>query len=400
MADDPTWDGLAKGLLVLGVLWWAWVGYAWLTSVVDPEEGVVRLAMFAAMAALLVVALCVPEAFGDSALAVRGRLRASCASAQIALFVLASRDDPALRRSVDGLASGTAVGVGPARGGVVRSTASAQGALWALALVLDMGGPFLFGSEGWKLVPAPLRRAPRADHHHRPGRVDRRDRRRRRGTASTPASSPRRCSASRWRPRCGGSTSTSSRWSRRGACRTRRSGREQNEMARDSYSYLHFPMVAGIVLVALGPEEDARARRRAAEARARPWRCSAARRSTCSPTSPSAGATCTASAASGSPARWSLCALIPLATELAALVTLAIVAAAARGPDRLRDVALRRAARPAAPPARAARIRAPARRGSRSAARSRRRSRAPCPPGARRRSCCDSSPARSPRRRR
>src|SRR4029078_13651986 len=29
-------------------------------------------------------------------------------------------------------------------------------------------------------------------------------------------------------------------------------GRVQNEMARDSYSYLHFPMVAGIVLVALG----------------------------------------------------------------------------------------------------------------------------------------------------
>ena len=29
-------------------------------------------------------------------------------------------------------------------------------------------------------------------------------------------------------------------------------GREQNEMARDSYSLLHFPMVAGIVLVALG----------------------------------------------------------------------------------------------------------------------------------------------------
>jgi low temperature requirement protein LtrA len=29
-------------------------------------------------------------------------------------------------------------------------------------------------------------------------------------------------------------------------------GREQNSMARDSYSYLHYPMVAGIVLVALG----------------------------------------------------------------------------------------------------------------------------------------------------
>src|SRR5215213_10405438 len=39
MANHPTWSGLAQGLLVLGMLWWAWVGYAWLTSVIDPEEG-------------------------------------------------------------------------------------------------------------------------------------------------------------------------------------------------------------------------------------------------------------------------------------------------------------------------------------------------------------------------
>src|SRR3954451_14390852 len=67
MAAEPTWRGLAKGVLVLGMLWWTWVGYAWLTSVVDPEEGFVRLAMFGAMAAVLVIALCVPGAFGDSA---------------------------------------------------------------------------------------------------------------------------------------------------------------------------------------------------------------------------------------------------------------------------------------------------------------------------------------------
>src|SRR5919108_5811567 len=68
MADHPTWEGLAQGVLVLGVLWWSWTGYAWLTSVVDPEEGAVRIAMFAAMAALLIVALCVPNAFDDLAL--------------------------------------------------------------------------------------------------------------------------------------------------------------------------------------------------------------------------------------------------------------------------------------------------------------------------------------------
>src|SRR3954463_16587326 len=60
MAATPTWKGLAQGLLVLSVLWWAGGGYSWLTSVIDPEEGAVRLAMFGAMAAMLVVALCIP----------------------------------------------------------------------------------------------------------------------------------------------------------------------------------------------------------------------------------------------------------------------------------------------------------------------------------------------------
>jgi len=53
MSDDPSWGGLAQGLLVLGVLWWSWTGYTWLTSVVDPEEGAVRGVMFVAMAGLL-----------------------------------------------------------------------------------------------------------------------------------------------------------------------------------------------------------------------------------------------------------------------------------------------------------------------------------------------------------
>ena len=106
MAHHPTWSGLAQGLLVLGVLWWAWVGYAWLTSVIDPEEGAVRLVMFGAMAALLIVSLCVPEAFGDLALTFAlafGVVRV----AHIGLFMLASPDDDALRHSVLGLAAST-----------------------------------------------------------------------------------------------------------------------------------------------------------------------------------------------------------------------------------------------------------------------------------------------------
>ena len=56
----------------------------------------------------------------------------------------------------------------------------------------------------------------------------------------------------RRRARSGGSTSTSSRWSPSGRLSNAAPGREHNEIARDSFSYLHFPMVAGIVLIALG----------------------------------------------------------------------------------------------------------------------------------------------------
>src|SRR4051812_41735612 len=111
MAAHPTWEGLGRGLIVLGLLWWSWVGYAWLTSVVDPEEGAVRLAIFAAMPALLVAALCVPRAFSGNA------LEFACAYgavrfAQIALLGIAGRGDPQLTHSVRTLAGSTAVGVG------------------------------------------------------------------------------------------------------------------------------------------------------------------------------------------------------------------------------------------------------------------------------------------------
>ena len=106
MAADPTWAGVGEAMLVLGLLWWSWVGYAWLTSVLDPEEGAVRLAVVAAIAAFLVVALAVPDAFGELGLTLAlayGAVRA----AHIALFVLASRDDPDLRRSVTSLGIST-----------------------------------------------------------------------------------------------------------------------------------------------------------------------------------------------------------------------------------------------------------------------------------------------------
>jgi low temperature requirement protein LtrA len=57
LSDNPTWSGLGHGLLILGVFWWAWAAYAWLTNTVDPGVGAVWGAMLVAMAAMFVAAL-------------------------------------------------------------------------------------------------------------------------------------------------------------------------------------------------------------------------------------------------------------------------------------------------------------------------------------------------------
>ena len=250
MANEPTWAGLAKGLLVLAVLWWSWVGYAWLTSVVDPEEGGVRLVMFAAMAALLVVALCVPGAFAESALlfaCAYGVVRAM----HIALFLIASRDDPALRQSVLGLAGGSAIGVGLL---IAASGADGwlQGGLWALALLLDMAEPFFCGAEGWSLEhPSHF-----AERHGLIIIIALGE-----SIVAIGVGAHAEVDAGVVAAATLGIAVVSALWwlyfdvvamlAERNLA-SLPPGRERNERARDTYSYLHFPMVAGIVLLALG----------------------------------------------------------------------------------------------------------------------------------------------------
>jgi low temperature requirement protein LtrA len=249
MAATPTWEGLAQGLLVLGVLWWSWTGYAWLTSVVDPEEGAVRLVMFLAMAAFLVAALCVPEAFGSEALLFAlayGVVRV----AHILLFLLASRDDHALRRATLGLAVSTAIGVG-----ILLLAAAAdgwlQGGLWTLALALDMAGGIVIEPSGWRLVPGHF-----AERHGLIVIIALGE-----SIVAIGVGAGLQIDAGVVAAAVLGIVVAAALWwlyfDVVAPVSTRRliaaaEGAERNRMARDSFSYLHFPMVAGIVLVALG----------------------------------------------------------------------------------------------------------------------------------------------------
>jgi low temperature requirement protein LtrA len=249
MSHHPTWDGLVQGLLLLGMLWWAWVGYAWLTSVIDPEEGAVRLVMFGAMAALLIVSLCVPEAFDDLAL-VFALTYGAVRTAQIVLFMLASPDDDALRHAVLGLAASTAIAV------ALLVTASlfdgvAQGALWALALLLDMAGPYFIRPDGWKLMPEHF-----AERHGLIVIIALGE-----SIVAIGVGAAGALTLGIGIVAVLGVALTAAMWwvyfdvvaivaARR--LMEAETGRVQNTMARDSYSYLHLIMVAGIVLVALG----------------------------------------------------------------------------------------------------------------------------------------------------
>jgi low temperature requirement protein LtrA len=249
MSNRPTWEGLAQALLILAVLWWAWTGYAWLTSVVDPEEGAVRIAIFVAMAALLIVAICLPAAFDDLALefalaygVVRG--------GHIALFVIASRDDPDLRSSVSGLAVGTAVAVGLLIGASFLDGA-AQGGVWVLALLIDWGEPYLFGAEGWKLVPAHF-----AERHGLILIVALGE-----SIVAIGVGADVSLTAGIAAAAVLGISLVAGMWWTYfdvvALVSVRRlvqapEGKVRNELARDSYSYIHFLMVAGIVLAALG----------------------------------------------------------------------------------------------------------------------------------------------------
>jgi low temperature requirement protein LtrA len=153
MSAHPSWEAVGQGMLVLAALWWAWAAYSWLTNTLDPEQDGTRLAVLAAMAAMLVVALAVPQAFGDDAILFGGAYFAVRAL-HILLYEIAarSRGDEELHTNVHLMAPGALSG--PALLIVAGFLdGAAQAGLWALALAIDYTSPLRAGPGGWSLSP-------------------------------------------------------------------------------------------------------------------------------------------------------------------------------------------------------------------------------------------------------
>jgi low temperature requirement protein LtrA len=149
---DPTWAGVGRGLLILAVLWWGWAAYAWLTNTLDPDEGAVWGAMIVAIAAMFIAALAVPEAFGSDGV-VFGVAFLIVNLMHGTLYALGARGDrelvAAILRNTPWAFSGTALILAA---GFVDG--DLKPVLWLAALGVGFFGPLLGRLSGWRVQPA------------------------------------------------------------------------------------------------------------------------------------------------------------------------------------------------------------------------------------------------------
>jgi low temperature requirement protein LtrA len=249
LADDPTWGGVFRGMLVLAALWWGWSVFAWLTSTTDVDEGGVRLVMLAATAAMFGVALAVPGAFGDDAV-LFGVAYVLVRSLHLVLSGTVARDDPDRLGAIVRFAPTAMLGAFLiAFAGFLEG--DARIAVWCVALAIDYLGPVVVGvGRGWRVAPEHF-----AERH---GLIvlialgesiiaigigagfDLVT-----GVVVAAALGVVVVSALWWLY-----FDVAAIFSRRRLMQA--TGLELHRLALDGYSYLHLPMIAGVVLFALG----------------------------------------------------------------------------------------------------------------------------------------------------
>jgi low temperature requirement protein LtrA len=258
ISSNLTGRGVLQGMIVLSLIWWCWVGYSWIGNVVQADEGFARATFIAVMATMFIAALAIPESFDDRPGGLNGPMTLAVCYAivrfvHVGLFAYAARDarDAALMRQLAKfgavtLLSVVLMAVGALIGGHSQIT------LWLAAVAVDYVGTQAIGAGGWRL--------------YSPGHFSERH-----GliiiialgesivaigvgATAVPIAAPLILAAVL------GILLVATMWwvyfdvtalaaERRLA---RAEGVERARIARDAYSYLHLPMIAGVVFAALG----------------------------------------------------------------------------------------------------------------------------------------------------
>lgn len=158
IAHAPTLAGFGKGALVAWLVWWLWSQFAWAGSAVDLETNRrAQACVVFAVPGALVMAVAIPQAFGSGA-AQFGVAYLVTQAIALALIGLEMWGDPDLRATFIAYVGLAAIGpCAVALGGFVPG--NARVALWGLGAFLGFAGAISTGRKrpgdgGWLIQPA------------------------------------------------------------------------------------------------------------------------------------------------------------------------------------------------------------------------------------------------------
>jgi low temperature requirement protein LtrA len=253
LSEHLTWVGELQGAALLAVLWSSWAVYSWLTNAVPAEDVIpARIVIFTSMAAMFVASLAVPGAFGHSGV-LFGLAYFMVQLLQVLLYALATTSEPDQRQAILRLAPGF-VGAPVLLIAAGFLDGYAQGALWAVALAAGYGVAFVRGVSGFRVHAGHF-----AERHGLVVIIALGESIVAAGVGVSGLALGTGVLAA---VVVGLALAAALWWAyfdlvmltaehRLSAAQ----GEERARLARDCYSYLHLPMVAGIIFVALGVKQ-------------------------------------------------------------------------------------------------------------------------------------------------
>jgi low temperature requirement protein LtrA len=137
---DLTWAGAAEAAFLLCAVYWAWNYTTWMTNWFDPEVAAVRLVLVLVMLASLLMAVSIPEAFGDHGLL----FAASYCALQVGrnAFVVAVTPPGPFHSNFQQILGWSLLSVPLWIGGALAQ-GNARWALWLAAFGLDLAAPLV-----------------------------------------------------------------------------------------------------------------------------------------------------------------------------------------------------------------------------------------------------------------
>ncbi|MFH8370465.1 low temperature requirement protein A [Streptomyces sp. NPDC018031] len=257
MAADPTPLRVFGAAVVLALLWWCWCCFAWLGNVVRADSGAMFAVLVTVMAVVLIMSLTVPEVFHDAPGGLSGPMVfVLCYGAVRVLHLVSYRiSSPGDDRLHATLRRTALLSVAPPFLLLLVGTAFSgvtQVLIWLAAVLIDYCGVYVTGASGWR-VTSPGHFAERhaliviialGESFIAIGV----------GMSGYPVSAPVLAATA------AGLAVVAGLW--RMYFRhideiaehrlTSLEGDDRTRLARDAYTFLHLPLVAGIVLTALG----------------------------------------------------------------------------------------------------------------------------------------------------